>query len=378
MEYKYKLLEYKDNTFFHPKLEIIRGKIIKKLFNRFYKICSKYKPEIRKDKLETIMTIFCWANISHQNDPVVPFNPTNYNQLTTDLKNYGFDPKQILTELKLDKFFNHYKKKFDKIKQKLVNKYKKKDKKPKIKIIQTQDKYQLVYKRYKVDYTETIFNKLDKYYHDNHDNHKHALYFCILYRYQYLSGDNQQLAVLSSFKEDIRKHFNVDIELFGSCINRYASHYCSLFYDLERYFGSLGNFNNFTPIKGLYFANPPFDETIMTTMAKKLIKSLDESKESLGFIVNVPVWDYETQRKLDHNNNNNYGGYDCKDIIVKSKYFYKEYVFRKKDFPYFNFTTNKTITATNTYIFIIKNDLLSFDLKLFEKLLIKNNLHFIK
>ena len=38
------------------------------------------------------------------------------------------------------------------------------------------------------------------------------------------------------------KSYGVNFELYGSAINALSDNYCSLFYDIEKYFGSKGNF----------------------------------------------------------------------------------------------------------------------------------------
>jgi hypothetical protein len=118
-------------------------------------------------------------------------------------------------------------------------------------------------------------------------------------------------------------------------------------------------------------------------MATKLLACLDASEQSnnpLGFIITVPIWDGPTQQKINKLCKTNYVSnllYDCNSIITKSKYLYKKYIFCKNNFPYYSFIQDRNINATNTYIFIIKNSHLEFDLTLFEKLLYKYKLQFI-
>lgn len=357
-------------TMIHPKLEIKRKRIIEKLFNKFYDICKKYDIRIKKYKTDTYLTLFCWKNLTDI-DPVIPYRSNNnydYEQLITDIKTLGLNPKKILDELKLPKLLRKYMKKFHDI-------YKSIDKNKTIHI--KEDKNQLIYKKkYMVDFADTIKNKFNKFYDGTYEKDKHILYFCILYRYSILSAGNQQLAMPSSIKQDFRDNFNIDIELFGSCINRFYSKYCSLFYDIEKHFGSLGNFNDIKPIRGMYFANPPFDEDIMahtSTMIVKWLEKAEHNKKPLGFVMTVPVWDANTQRKIkkicNMRNVTDIEKYECRDILRASKYLYKEYVFCKKDFPYYIFTQDRYIYASNTYMFIIKNSFMDFNI---ENLPVKN------
>lgn len=361
--------DYKYN-YIHPKLEIARYKIITKIFNTFYNILQKYNSNISRNKSDIMITLFCWKNITNI-DPVIPYNSKyNYDQLIIDLSTFNFNPKKILKKFNIEKLLSKYIKKFDDY-YKNINKNKK--------IIITQTDTSLIYKdKYIVEFSKETIDKLNKHLQINID--KNVLLFCILFRYKLMSAGNQQLSVLTSFKEDLKNKFLVKTELFGSCINRYFDNYCSLFYDLEKYFGSLGNFFNQTLIEGLYFANPPFDEDIMERMAQKILLSLDNTNKPLGFIITVPVWDKYTQELLAKKCNNQYNNitdsvkYNCKDIIEKSKYLYKKYIFCKKDFPYYSFTEKRIIYASNTYIFIVKNNLLNFNINLFESILYNNNL----
>lgn len=357
-------------TMIHPKLEIKRKKIIEKLFIKFYDICKKCNNNIKKDKTDGYLTLFCWKNLTDI-DPVIPYKKNaeyNYEQLKVDIKTLGLEPKKILEELNLPELLKKYMKRFHKL-------YKNIDKNKKINI--KYENRQLIYgNKYTIQYTDTIRDKFNKYYDGKYDKDKNILFFCILYRYSVLSAGNQQLAMLSNIKQDFKNDFKIDIELFGTCINRFYTHYCSLFYDIEKYFGSLGNFNDIKPLRGMYFANPPFDEDIMAHTSRNIVEWLEvaeKNKKPLGFIMTVPIWDAKTQRKISKRCNirhvTDIEKYDCRDILHASKYLYKEYVFCKQDFPYYNFTQDKYIYAVNTYMFIIKNTFMDFD---DSKLKIKN------
>lgn len=405
--------DYKYNII-HPKLEVARYKIMTKIFNKFFKILQKYNPNINREKSDTIITLFCWKNLTNI-DPVIPYQKKyNYDQLIIDLSTYKFNPDIIIKKLKIEKLLSKYIKKFDSF-------YNSIDLHKKINVINNNNTF--IYKnKFIVESNQIIVDKLNKHFDltieklkvmkkqyssdEYFDNiNKNVLFFCILYRYKLMSAGNQQLSVLTSFKEDLKNKFSVKTELFGSCLNRYFDNYCSLFYDLEKYFGSLGNFFNQTFTEGLYFANPPFDEDIMENMAEKILSSLDNTNKPLGFIITVPVWDTATQQKIATKCNNlnsiikiqnsknselmitkkskdflpiDTTKYKCADLIKSSKYLYKEYTFCKKDFPYYSFAQNRIINASNTYIFIVKNSQLSFNLQLFESILYNNKLYHIK
>jgi hypothetical protein len=345
--------DYKHNII-HPKLEIIRSLIIKHFINRFHNIINKYKS-INEINSEDIILRFIWKNIS-SNDPVLPYTNYNLKQLIDDLHRFDLDPKIILNELKLDKLIKKYNQIFDlhydKIKNKNISN-----------IIITNKNNCLLYKNYKICYNRHIYKQLDKFYNNKFIN-KDVLFFCLLYRYNYMEAINQQLSIPYSIKQKLKDKYNVNFELFGSGINRYYDNYCSLFYDLEKYFGSMGNFFNIELIEGLYFANPPFDEDIMANMAIKLLDSLKKTNKPLGFIINIPMWDYKISIEIKNKCNTPVAfnkPYLCYDLLRKSKFFYKEYIYCKNEFKYYNIKKDKYVPAVNTFIIIIKNNLLNIN-----------------
>jgi hypothetical protein len=357
-------------TKIHPILEIYRGLVISRLFDDFYKLCLIHNNNIQKNKTDDFITRFCWTNLTMY-DPVLPYRKDgdyNYDQLKIDLKNYNIS-EEVIKKLDIENFL---KKKIKHLKKfyKIIN-Y---DKYIDIKI----ENDCLVYKdKYKCTFNNLIIKKFNKFFDGRYENNRFALFFCILYRYNLLDAKNQQLAIDLDFKYDLQQQFGVNVELFGSAINRFFGNFCSLFYDLEMYFGSLGNFFNVEPKQGLYMANPPYDESLMENMAKKLIYALDNTTLPLGFIITIPIWDSDTQKKINQKCKTNYsdmGEYKTHTLLTKSKYYYKHFIFCKHDFKYYNIIYDKHIPASNTYIFIIKNNKLEFNLKLFENLLIKHKL----
>lgn len=353
----------------HPSIEIIRSKIILKLFDRFYNILIKLNKSFKKDKSDDILTRFIWSNIGNI-DPVIPVQEKyNYKQIYIDLKNYKFNPKYVLKKLEFKKVIIFYMKIFDKYYKTINNN---------VNIIDNGS--ELIYGKYKIKYTQTIMEKFNKFY-NNKFSDKLTLFFCVLFRYSILDAKNQQLAINIPFKNDLKIHYGINIELFGSSINRFFDNFCSLFYDIEQYFGSLGNFFSLDIKQGLYMCNPPYDEELMLGMSNKIIKWFDNTNKPLGFVITIPIWDYETIKQINKKCNTNYtdmGIYEGFELLKKSKYYYKHYKFCKNDFPYYNFIRDININASNTYIIIVKNKLLEFDLKLFENLLLKHNLKTIE
>jgi hypothetical protein len=186
--------------------------------------------------------------------------------------------------------------------------------------------------------------------------------FCLVFRYSYMDSGNQQLAINHNIKF-LYKNCGINFELFGSAINTISDNYCSLFYDIEKFFGSNGDFFDFEIKSGIYWCNPPYDDTIMTKTVYKLLNII-KSNKNIAFIVTIPIWDSFTQSKIKTNNidyiirnyNKDTNDDDHKDFIIYSKlkpYIKDELIIPKHRIPYFNYKKYSNINAVNTYMLII-------------------------
>jgi hypothetical protein len=117
------------------------------------------------------------------------------------------------------------------------------------------------------------------------DNLMDTIIWIILFRYQLLSSNNNQLAVIPSVYNKMKEDFNLSVECFASAINSSLNHFCSIYYDVEKYFGSIGNFFNIIPKKGVYSFNPPYQFDVISNGILKIINHMENSSEKLGFII---------------------------------------------------------------------------------------------
>jgi hypothetical protein len=193
--------------------------------------------------------------------------------------------------------------------------------------------------------------------------------FCLVFRYSHMDSGNQQLSINANIK-DMFKKCGVNFELFGSAINTLSLNYCSLFYDIEKYFGSNGNFFDFDIKQGIYWCNPPYDDTIMTNAATKIVNILENTTISnpVAFIMTIPIWDIYTQQKLkskttdfiERNYNLETLQTDHMDFQIYCKlkpYIKDELMIPKHRIPYFNYRRYSNINAVNTYMLIIYKDI---------------------
>jgi hypothetical protein len=216
-----------------------------------------------------------------------------------------------------------------------------------------------------------IFNKMASAY-TGPKNKFDEILWAIIYRYQLLGSNNHQLAVLPNVMNKFCLDYNLNFECFASAINNTFRNFCSIYWDLERYFGSVGSFFNLVPIKGTFGFNPPYQKDIIEMGIHKLFNFLDETSESLTFIITIPIWDSygkNIMKELFNNDlekqNIDYGDFNIMKEIKESKYFKKLKMIPKEKFTYIdhNFELYKNKTIQNTYVIILSNsnNLMDFD-----------------
>jgi hypothetical protein len=197
--------------------------------------------------------------------------------------------------------------------------------------------------------------------------------WAIIFRYQLLGSNNHQLAVLPQIFAKLNTDYNLNFECFASAINNTFNNFCSIYYDLEQYFGSKGSFFNMKPVKGTFGFNPPYQKDIMELGISKLLTFLDESsmtKNDLTFIITIPIWDIEGKKAMKELYNNelekqniDYGEFEIINNVKNSKYFKGLRMISKEEFTYVdhNFDLYKNKTIQNTYVILLSNSNVSID-----------------
>jgi hypothetical protein len=192
----------------------------------------------------------------------------------------------------------------------------------------------------------------------------------ILFRYQLLGSNNHQLAVLPQIMNQLKKDYDLNFECFASSINCTFNNYCSLYYDLEKYFGSYGSFFNITPIKGTFGFNPPYQKDLIEIGITRLFNYLEDPLKKLTFIITIPIWDNqgrEEMKKLYNNEliqqNIDYGDFEIINKIRTCPYLKVIHMIPKEKFTYIdhNFELLKNKTIQNTYVIILSNQDISGD-----------------
>lgn len=205
-----------------------------------------------------------------------------------------------------------------------------------------------VYLKCKSKFTGNI-NKLDEY------------LWIIIFRYNLLGSNNHQLGVLPEKLKQMNKDFNLQFECFSSTLNSTFNNYCSIYYDVEKYFGSCGNFFNLKLIKGTYSFNPPYQSKIITEGINHLFRNLKEAKDNnreLNIIITIPIWDLNGKEKMNNIEDNiDYGEFEIINKVKESEFFNGLLMIPKEDFTYLdhNFNLYKDITIQNTYVILLSS-----------------------
>jgi len=192
----------------------------------------------------------------------------------------------------------------------------------------------------------------------------------LMLRYKLINSWNTHLSINPYLFKFIKKTFNVDFECFGSCFNTVCENYCSLFYDLEKHFGSKGSFFDYQLNNGFYELNPPFITTIIELSIEKILHNLEKSNTQLSFFMTLPVWDFNGKKEIIDKelgkttslNNIDYEDFNIINKIKSSKYLKLIQIIPKNNFAYFDYynTKMKSFSIQHTYIIILSNQIIDF------------------
>ena len=416
----------------NPNIEILRSESLFKILSDFIQIVTNRLGieifSIKKNYIRTLTNIFSsWLFVQYSRndcdkDPIIPSGEINYDTLKItlidmmkydskiDIANRNLIADSIINELNLK---NSCLEEINKIKN-YVNSdiYKKNSAFKIIKILKIKKR-----KKELGDYEYYQF-KLSSSYKSNNENvikimknmkvskevydklnNKFNIYikkfdmkydidlliWCMLFRYITIGSHNHQLAVIPKVMNILKNEYKLNIELFASGINHYLGNYCSIFYDIEKYFGSFGSFFNITPVSGLFGFNPPYENYIMEKGVKKILNHLDKSEQNgkkLGFIVTIPIWDKEGKTIMENefgskpgkNMKIDYGDYNTIKMINESKYLKFKKMIPKYNFSYLDYFNMiyKDKTIQNTYVILLTNSFYNIDTKILSEIDFKN------
>ena len=139
---------------------------------------------------------------------------------------------------------------------------------------------------------KTHYTKLQTLYTGNPADFLACLY-CMLARYEIYSAGATgfQGSLTPEVFGALNTLFGVQGECFASPLNAYFPSYYSAFPDIDKFFGSLGSFQqDFKPSKGAWEINPPFVNSVMFQMTLLLNNLLEQPDADLFFFIIIPSW----------------------------------------------------------------------------------------
>jgi hypothetical protein len=388
---------FKNKNIIDPILELYRGKIYCHIIKNFIHLVTQSLGieifSIKKSYPRTLTNLLSswmftlYAFDSNKNDPFFPDNFNNLEPLRLTLldfckyENLEKNYEEIINKI-LDEFIDYLNIQLD-----ILSKYKispfylnSKDNYQinKKLILQKRDDNTLQFYKYKISVSfgiknkrlinildnillpVDVYNKLKSRYTGNPKD-MDTIIWIIIFRYQLLGSNNHQLGILPNIILQMKTDYNLNFECFASAINSTLNNYCSIYYDLEKFFGSRGNFFNLDIIEGTYSFNPPYQKNIMDDGIKKLFNFLETAENNnkiLTFIMTIPIWDKEGQEILNQQNKIDYGDFQIMKDVKESKYFINLRIITKDDFTYLdhNFKLYKNKTIQNTYIILLSTN----------------------
>lgn len=194
-----------------------------------------------------------------------------------------------------------------------------------------------------------IYNRLCKRYREYKRLNPHSykfddLIFILLLRYHTFDSGGQQWGMPIKVRKRFKRCCSFDFECFASSLNHYYTYYCSIFYDIEKYFMSIGFFQNVEYKRGNFMANPPYELNLLKQMYCVITQSIKQNNHKLLFLFGLPGWD-----RYD----------DKKSFIKKFKNNkYTKYIFRLPPYQYkwHDFMTRKIKNIPQSYRIVMSKN----------------------
>jgi len=334
--FKYIDIKYDDSNI---EKEICRENEFIKIKKKFAELLEYFDAKPKKDDITTnsdkILVRFIFNNYSTRfklaKDGIFHYTKKKDESIASDIT-YVFsnislkDAKAIVGKLNIIKMFKDAIVKIKKLKQTAKKYYTK-----------THNNNSVLFKGFNLEYDftipKTIYNRLQERYNQYKSKNNHSyilddLIFILLLRYNTLNSGGHQWGMPLIIKDKFKKEVNINFECFASSLNHYYYYYCSMFYDVEKYFMSLGPFQNITYIYGNYMANPPYELSLLNTIVSTFTKALSASKKSgnkLAFTYGMPDWsDFDMIEFLDNSEKSEF--YKGKVILEPYKYVWHDFI----------------------------------------------------
>ena len=166
----------------------------------------------------------------------------------------------------------------------------------------------------------------------NYDKPKMFDIVKMLLRYSIFDNSNQQWSIGDDLYNHVSNIFDISFEMFASPLNFNMNRYCSIFYDTDKIFGSIGNFYDLNVdtilnknINGFIY-NPPYLPILMSETVNICIDLMNQleniHKYEITIVAFLPNWqDAEYINKL----------LNCKYVINYNVLIRGNFIVQEKD-----------------------------------------------
>ncbi len=197
-----------------------------------------------------------------------------------------------------------------------------------------------------------------------HGNGNFDMFVCVMMtRYKYYGSVKEGISLSAGDVYDFIKNKDKTLEAFAGTLNSNLTNYCSLFYDIEKDFGSKGSFLNMNLDEyKIIVSNPPYITSIMDLSSTILVNFLEKMNSMV--IVVIPDWrsndEYNNDIQLqisinEHQQKRQLTQYNGYYNLRISKYF--KYVICVGDYAYHNFYQGtQKIIRDNTLFVVLSNE----------------------
>jgi hypothetical protein len=203
--------------------------------------------------------------------------------------------------------------------------------------------------------------------------YKGEIFSCLL-RYDILTFLTPMSgAVRPEIYDYLHDKYYCNIELFASFFNSRLKYYFGLFYDLEKYFGCLGNFFKSKLKSGFFVANPPFNLEFMNMFFDKIKNELE--KNNIVVYMTVPVWDNIDRKTINKhcpNDKSLQTNYDSVfNIHILDKYLILNRLFCKSKYTFYDYLTQMHIHFSPVNVLVVSSKTIKINMNSIDKNYIK-------
>ncbi|SPJ09941.1 conserved Plasmodium membrane protein, unknown function [Plasmodium sp. DRC-Itaito] len=190
------------------------------------------------------------------------------------------------------------------------------------------------------------------------------LLFFLLIRYHTIIGNishsGLQNCIPKRIMKAIKKYMNVNVECFSSPFNSVLENYCSVFSDIDIFFGSKGDFFKYTLKSGVYEVNPPFDIFLINKLIIYILFKLKMDINHLTFFLIIPY-----MKDINY----------YYELLFSSPYLSHFFLLQRNTYTFstrlFEGRENEYISTCDCFVFILQNKKAQIENRVHKKKVLK-------